>query len=113
MYWLQVQGSLSEKELNSYVTAGTVAEEVLSSIRTVAAFGGESKEIERYKTNLQPAEYNGKRKGLFSGIGNGVMWFIIFACYGLAFWYGIKLIIEDRDKEVEDRDYTPAILIIV
>lgn len=28
--------------------AGVIAEEVLSSIRTVVAFGGEKKEVERY-----------------------------------------------------------------
>jgi ATP-binding cassette subfamily B (MDR/TAP) protein 1 len=39
------------------------------------------------------------------------MWFIIYCCYALAFWYGISLILEDRDKI--DKDYTPAVLIIV
>ena len=33
--------------LNAYAKAGSIAEEVLSSIRTVAAFGGEKKEIAR------------------------------------------------------------------
>ncbi len=82
----QVQSSLTEKELKSYSKAGTVAEEVLGGIRTVAAFSGEEKEMERYQKNLQPAEDNGKKKGLFSGIGNGVMWFIIYCIYALAFW---------------------------
>ena len=35
------------REQNAYASAGSVAEEVLSSIRTVLAFGGEDKEIER------------------------------------------------------------------
>lgn len=34
-------------ELQAYAKAGAVADEVLSSIRTVAAFGGEKKEVER------------------------------------------------------------------
>lgn len=44
----QVQSNLTEKELKSYSIAGIIAEEVLGSIRTVVAFGGENKEIERY-----------------------------------------------------------------
>ena len=35
------------KEQKHYAAAGAVAEEVLTSIRTVAAFGGEQKESER------------------------------------------------------------------
>lgn len=37
----------TSKEQKEYAGAGAVAEEVLSSIRTVVAFGGEKKEIER------------------------------------------------------------------
>ncbi|XP_055605924.1 multidrug resistance protein homolog 49 [Uranotaenia lowii] len=107
----KMQSSLTEKELKSYSSAGAVAEEVLGGIRTVVAFGGERKEFDRYKDRLAPAEYNGARKGLFSGIGGGVMWFIIYCCYALAFWYGISLILDDRGKD--EKDYTPAVLIIV
>lgn len=37
----------TEFELKAYAKAGSIAEEVISSIRTVAAFGGENKELER------------------------------------------------------------------
>lgn len=63
----KMQSSLTEKELKSYSKAGSVAEEVLSSIRTVVAFGGEKKELERYSQRLEPAEKNGKKKGIYSG----------------------------------------------
>lgn len=75
------------------------------------AFGGQSKELDRFKKNLTPAEKNGKRKGFFSGLGNFLMWLIIYGVYALAFWYGIVLILEDRDKEI--KEYTPAVLVIV
>lgn len=107
----RVQTSLSEKELKSYSGAGAVAEEVLGSIRTVVAFGGEKKELLRYEKRLKPAEKNGKKKGILSGIGGGLMWFVIYLCYALAFWYGIDLILDDRDKL--DKEYTPAVLVIV
>ncbi|CAD7078234.1 unnamed protein product [Hermetia illucens] len=107
----KIQSSLSEKELKAYSSAGSVAEEVLNGIRTVVAFGGEEKELQRYQVKLGPAEKSGVRKGLISGIGGGTMWFLIYCCYALAFWYGVSLILDDRDKE--DKLYTPAVLIIV
>ena len=39
--------SFTFREQKAYASAGAVAEEVLSSIRTVVAFGGEEKETER------------------------------------------------------------------
>jgi len=36
--------TVTTKELTAYAKAGAVAEEVLSSIRTVVAFGGQQKE---------------------------------------------------------------------
>ena len=42
-----MMASLQNKEQGAYAKAGSVAEEVLSSIRTVSAFGGEDKEVER------------------------------------------------------------------
>jgi len=106
-----MQSSLAEKELQSYASAGSVADEVFSSIRTVVAFEGEDKEAQRYKSRLRPAEITGQRKGLFSGIGGGIMWFIIYCSYALAFWYGVKLILQDRT--LVDKEYTPAVLVIV
>lgn len=60
---------------------------------------------------LEPANKMGVRKGALSGFGNGIMWLIIHSTYGVAFWYGIKLILEDRSKE--NPEYTPAVLMIV
>lgn len=48
----KVQSSLTVQEMESYGKAGSVAEEVISSIKTVMAFGGENKEVERYHEPL-------------------------------------------------------------
>ena len=47
MPWCQVSTRLTNDELKSYAKAGKVAEEVLGSMRTVAAFGGEKVEADR------------------------------------------------------------------
>ncbi|CAG5040909.1 unnamed protein product [Parnassius apollo] len=106
----KVQSSLTTQELKAYSIAGVIAEEVLSSIRTVVAFGGEEKEIERYSVRLEPAKKTGTRKGMYSGMGSGFMWLIIYMTYALAFWYGVELILESRHEVVPI--YTPAVLMI-
>ncbi|XP_069680452.1 multidrug resistance protein homolog 49 isoform X2 [Periplaneta americana] len=107
----KVQSSLTAQELESYGDAGAVVEEVLSSVRTVVAFGGEDKEVARYTEKLAKAKATGIKRGLFSGLGSGIMWFIIYCSYSIAFWYGVTLILESRENE--DGEYTPAILVIV
>ncbi|XP_034989142.2 bile salt export pump isoform X2 [Zootoca vivipara] len=97
---------LTGRELKAYAKAGAVADEVLSSIRTVAAFGGERKEVERYDKNLVFAQNWGIRKGIIMGFFTGYIWCIIFLCYALAFWYGSKLVLEDEE-------YSPGTLIQV
>lgn len=39
------------------------------------------------------------------------MWFIIYVSYAVAFYYGVTLILEDRNLEV--KEYTPAVFLIV
>ncbi|XP_066999667.2 multidrug resistance protein homolog 49 [Anabrus simplex] len=107
----KVQSSLTAQELNSYGSAGAVVEEVLSAIRTVVAFGGQDKEADRYLEKLQPAKKMGTKRGMFSGFGAAVMWFITYCSYALAFWYGVTLILDSRGQEYIE--YTPGILIIV
>ncbi|XP_053120882.1 bile salt export pump isoform X2 [Hemicordylus capensis] len=97
---------LTGKELKAYAKAGAVADEVLSSIRTVAAFGGEKKEVERYDKNLVFAQNWGIRKGIIMGFFTGFIWCVIFLCYALAFWYGSKLVLEEQE-------YSPGTLLQV
>ncbi|KAI5107316.1 bile salt export pump, partial [Silurus meridionalis] len=88
---------LTGHELQAYAKAGAIADEVLSSIRTVAAFGGEDKETERYDKNLEEAQNWGVKKGTIIGVFQGYLWCIIFLCYALAFWYGSKLVIDTKE----------------
>ncbi|XP_026157918.1 bile salt export pump-like isoform X1 [Mastacembelus armatus] len=88
---------LTGMELQAYAKAGAIADEVLSSIRTVAAFGGEKKEVQRYDRNLISAQRWGIRKGLIMGFFTGYMWLIIFLCYSLAFWYGSTLVVDTEE----------------
>uniref|UniRef100_A0A8C2AIW2 Bile salt export pump n=1 Tax=Cyprinus carpio TaxID=7962 RepID=A0A8C2AIW2_CYPCA len=103
---LMFVAKLTGLELQAYAKAGAVADEVLSSVRTVAAFGGEKKEVQRYDRNLISAQRWGIRKGLIMGFFTGYLWFIIFLCYALAFWYGSSLV-------VDTQEYSPGTLLQV
>ncbi|XP_040208750.1 ATP-binding cassette sub-family B member 5-like isoform X4 [Rana temporaria] len=94
--------SLTSKELTAYAKAGAVAEEVLSSIRTVVAFGGQEKEIKRYTNNLGEAKELGIKKSIASQLALGFVYLIAYASYGLGFWYGTILILGDYGYTIGD-----------
>ncbi|KAJ1984334.1 hypothetical protein H4R34_000709 [Dimargaris verticillata] len=79
---------------SSYGKAGGVAEEVISGIRTVMAFGGQESEIRRYDQKITEAMRKGIRKALIGGVGMGAINSIMFLTYALGFWYGVKLAAE-------------------
>ena len=95
----KVQTSFAQKEMEAYGQAGVIAEEVLSAVRTVVAFGGEKKEVERYEEKLEGARRKGVQRGMLTGLGGGLSFGTMFAMYGLGFWYGIKCIMDDREGE--------------
>eukprot|EP00731_Ephydatia_muelleri_P030841 Em0022g355a len=88
----KVIASFTFREQKAYASAGAVAEEVLSSIRTVVAFGGEEKEVERYNVVLKKARTEGLKKGLSVSLVAGGMFLILYCMYALGFWYGAVLI---------------------
>ncbi|XP_054636999.1 ATP-dependent translocase ABCB1-like isoform X2 [Dunckerocampus dactyliophorus] len=85
--------SFTSKEQSAYAKAGAVAEEVLSSIRTVFAFSGQQREIDRYHKNLEDARNMGIKKAISSNIAMGFTFLVIYLSYALAFWYGSTLIL--------------------
>nr|CAD7601337.1 unnamed protein product [Timema genevievae] len=104
---------LAKKELDAYGKAGTIADEVLSSMRTVVAFGGEDKEVERYKSNLVFAKNINIKRGFYNGLGFGLLWFFIYASYALAFWYGVGLVLDERNLPADEQTYTAAVMVTV
>jgi ATP-binding cassette subfamily B (MDR/TAP) protein 1 len=76
----------TSKEQKEYAVAGAVATEVLSSIRTVQAFGGEQNEHARYCEQLKAAKALGAKKGAVSGLSIGLIYIVIFAVYAVALW---------------------------
>ncbi|XP_076716779.1 phosphatidylcholine translocator ABCB4 isoform X3 [Callospermophilus lateralis] len=91
--WAKILSAFSDKELAAYAKAGAVAEEALGAIRTVIAFGGQNKELERYQKYLENAKKIGIKKAISANISMGIAFLLIYASYALAFWYGSTLVI--------------------
>ena len=89
----KVTTSFTEKELDAYATAGGIAEEVLSGIKTVTAFSGQHEELTRYNKHLKVAKSVGIKKNISTGFSLGTLFLVLFSAYGLGFWYGGKLIV--------------------
>ncbi|KAM4907055.1 ATP-binding cassette sub-family B member 5 [Sylvia borin] len=98
--WSTLLASLTAKELSAYAKAGAVAEEILSAIRTVVAFNGQQKALEKYDANLEMAKRVGMKKSITTNTCLGLSQFFIFGSYALAFWYGTKLTAEDPHYDI-------------
>uniref|UniRef100_A0A8C5TXF0 ABC-type xenobiotic transporter n=1 Tax=Malurus cyaneus samueli TaxID=2593467 RepID=A0A8C5TXF0_9PASS len=98
--WSTLLASLTAKELSAYAKAGAVAEEILTAIRTVVAFNGQKKALEKYDANLEMAKRVGMKKSITTNTCLGLSQFFIFGSYALAFWYGTKLTAEDPHYDI-------------
>ncbi|TFJ95773.1 vang-like protein 2 [Platysternon megacephalum] len=90
--------SFTTKELSAYARAGAVAEEILTAIRTVVAFNGQMKALTKYDVNLENARKVGVKKSITTNTTLGFTEFILFGTYALAFWYGTKLTVEEKEN---------------
>jgi len=93
----KIMTSLSKDESENYAEAGGVAEEVLSSVRTVVAFGGQENEVSKYSSLLKSAQKNAFIRGGLTATTMGLFFGFIYGMYGLGLWYGVKLMLDDRE----------------
>jgi len=93
----------------AYARAGDVASEVYGMIKTVAAFGGEAHEVERYDKFLLEAQRGGIRKGFGIGFAVGLMLFSFYAMYAISTFAGASFILASREQDpVGCNPITPA-----
>ncbi|XP_021825679.1 ABC transporter B family member 9 isoform X2 [Prunus avium] len=86
---------MSTRGQRAYAEAGNIVEQTVGSIRTVASFTGEKRAIDKYNKKIKIAYNTMVQQGLATGIGLGTLMLIIFCTYGLAVWYGSKMIIKN------------------
>lgn len=76
----------------SYRRAGSVAEQAISSIRTVFSFVAEDNLAARYAELLSRSIPTGAKVGFAKGAGIGVIYLVTYSTWALAFWYGSILV---------------------
>lgn len=74
--------------------AGSLAEEVISTIRTAQAFGTQKILSGIFDKNVDVTRVVDSRASIWQGAGLGCLFFVIYAGYALAFDFGTTLINE-------------------
>ncbi|KAI0910774.1 multidrug resistance protein [Ustulina deusta] len=70
--------------------SSSIASETFSSIRMVTACGAEERMAKRFAVWVAAAKRHGQRTSPFLGLQFGLIFFSIFATFGLSFWFGAK-----------------------
>ncbi|RXK39840.1 ATP-binding cassette, subfamily B (MDR/TAP), member 1 [Tremella mesenterica] len=95
-YMMMVMTKYSTISLEAIAKAGSLAEEIIGSIRTVHAFSTGSTLRQRFDGHIQSSRRAGRSDALVESAGVGVMIFSIWSAYALAFFYGGILVVQGR-----------------
>ena len=82
-----------------YSRAAVLAQDTMSSIKTIHAFGAQQKIVNRYDEYLQTAHKEGNKKSLLFGILFSAQTFLVMSGTALAFWEGFRLF---RSGEIDN-----------
>lgn len=95
----KVTTSSTEEGLGAYSNAGAIANEAISMIRTVTAFGAQKEEEERYEKELNNAYKAEVKKGFVMGTGLGLVMLTFLCIFGFSLWFGNFLL---KRKQIND-----------
>uniref|UniRef100_A0A0D3FEM6 Uncharacterized protein n=1 Tax=Oryza barthii TaxID=65489 RepID=A0A0D3FEM6_9ORYZ len=98
MAYKAIYGGLTAKEEASYQRAGDVAQQAISSIRTVMSFVMEERLAGEYAEWLDKAAPIGVKMGFAKGAGMGVIYLVTYSQWALALWYGSRLVANGEIK---------------
>ena len=86
--WLVILGSVAIKVLMFFLP------DLSSFALKVVSFNGEKQAITTYNKFIRKAYESALQEGAVNGLGLGSVMAILFCSYGLAVWYGSRLIVE-------------------
>ncbi|KAM3393539.1 hypothetical protein ACQJBY_014325 [Aegilops geniculata] len=89
----KVLSKISSRGQASYSNAGHIVEQTIGAIKTVVSFNGEKKAIISYNKLIHKAYKTDVEEGLTNGFGMASVLFVFYSSYGLAIWYGGKLVL--------------------
>nr|XP_024219088.1 phosphatidylcholine translocator ABCB4-like [Halyomorpha halys] len=96
MYFiLQIIKNKGESRHQYNIKCTKVASEVLMNTHTVAAYGGECRESERYKNTLKMANKYGLKHAAVISVGKALNYFQLCLCYLVAYYFSVRLYLLD------------------
>lgn len=95
-----------------YATAGSLAEEVFSTMRTVHSFWLHPLLSRKYDNHLANAMEIGMKKSPIYAVLFSTEFFCVYSGYGLAFWRGIRMYVSGEIRESGDV-FTVILAVIV
>ncbi|KAM7269000.1 hypothetical protein ACFE04_024497 [Oxalis oulophora] len=93
----KVLKDLGMKMRGVYGVAGGIAEQAISSVRTVYSYVGENQTLDRFSNALQKSMELGVKMGFTKGLLIGSMG-MVYAIWGFQAWAGSVLVIERGEK---------------
>lgn len=84
----------NKQSIDAYAQGGSLAEEVISSVRNAVAFGTQDRLAKQYDTHLVKAERFGFKVKCTIGVMVAGMMLILYLNYGLAFWMGSRYLLD-------------------
>lgn len=89
---ITMSGRFEKRIAELYSNAGNIAEETISSVRTVSSFNAQKKVTKLYGKSLVGSRQEGIKRAISTGIGLGSLYFFLYNLYALAFYYGHILV---------------------
>lgn len=89
-----------QESLRHVAHSGSVAEEIISTIRTTHAFGTQATLARIYDTHIDQSMKADKRVALVHGAAIAIFFFTIYSAYALAFSFGTTLINEGHGMPI-------------
>ncbi len=106
-------GSKVKKTMLAYGQSAGYAEQAISSIKVVIAFGMEQMEGQTYNRFLEDAKKIGQKMAIGSGVSLGFFLFCIYCTYAYAFYIGGLWVDKERYNHAFDRTYQAGDMIAV
>ncbi|EAR92380.2 ABC transporter family protein (macronuclear) [Tetrahymena thermophila SB210] len=108
-----VSSGVVKKTSQEYQQAGGVAEQALSSIRTIKSLNGEQFEADKFSSLITKAYKVSIKYSIFTGIAYGIQNMMLFFDFSLTFWVGSIFIEKGITNQNMQRDYLFSDIIVV
>ncbi|KAL5335379.1 P-loop containing nucleoside triphosphate hydrolase protein [Aspergillus crustosus] len=99
---LAIDAPIEVSIARAYASGASLAQEALSSIKTVHAFSAQAGMIEKYDEYLAEAHKHGKKKTIPFGVLTGLIYFCMYSGNALAFWQGYRMFMSGEIDAVGD-----------